>query len=811
LNTARNIARSHGGKVEVANSKAKIVGLPATAQTEYDTLFGACATYTYRCLALARAAIDRTELQKISKLRLKDSTDVEMTDVSREPAVRDIIREELKALRKELSSGNGNSNLAKRQAEHQLTPYRKNKKARQSSTEELQTESSWEECEEGWQETEGRKEVSIDAFLASCSKDFRPWSPEEYPMLYCSLSDSCRIKIAFSFLREWEADSLRASKPGVFKHEDVYLPTDVEYCLAVNHKYILHPSPQDHDVEQAKERLVRAVRIKWQFRNQASRKEYIPQFHVKNPFWEPQTASPAIELGLDEATEEIDHQIGRALSRIASEAPRQRNLNWTRVRQFLQDNDLIVKLTDKNLGLAVFPRQWYTEQVTKMLQDEYTYERVSPADTDLLLGKLFDKLSKWRLPKNMDTYVRQKTTTSVPHFHAIPKVHKTPWTLRPIVPSHSWVTSRLSEVIDYLCRPILAKLPWVVDSTKQVINHLSKIRTDSPDVWICTGDVVAFYTNINSKKCAEKVSAAYGYYERDSKIDARTISQMIRYVMENNLFEFQNQTWKQKGGLAMGTSCAPVLANIYAAFYERQSRIPYQKGVLLYDRYIDDIVLIFEGTKKELIDFLPKIQLGPLSITWSYSKQKKEFLDIEIMRTQDLTGYHITTRLFKKALNKHLYIPWSSAHPLHVKKAFVKAELIRFAMVSSEVGYFADSRAQFYGNLRRIGYPPQALENWFQQVSYENRPLYLSTEKAEIGEAPLMLSGQYNPVWEHINVDEVIRTARRGWSLEKELPESLKQPLIRSLSRYTSLGDLLSAWNKTILHSQMLESETVKS
>jgi hypothetical protein len=277
--------------------------------------------------------------------------------------------------------------------------------------------------------------------------------------------------------------------------------------------------------------------------------------------------------------------------------------------------------------------------------------------------------------------------------------------------------------------------------------------------------------------------------------------------MENNYFEFQDQFWKQEGGLAMGTSSAPVLANIYAAFYERNLRVTKQKGVLLYNRYIDDILCIFQGTQKELVDYLSSIELGPLTINWSYSKTKKEFLDIEIMRIRDITGVRLGTRLFKKAMNKHLYIPWSSAHPLHVKKAFDKAELIRFTMVSSEVEYFAEARAQFYGNLRRRGYPSQVLEDWCKQVLYGQRPIYLSTTKAVPDEAPLMLPGQYNPVWDYINVDEIIRTARRGWSLEKELPEPLNQPLIRSLRRYTSLGDLLSAWNKTILHPTMLSSE----
>jgi len=282
---------------------------------------------------------------------------------------------------------------------------------------------------------------------------------------------------------------------------------------------------------------------------------------------------------------------------------------------------------------------------------------------------------------------------------------------------------------------------------------------------------------------------------------------MIRFVMENNFFLFQGEIWKQLEGLAMGTSCAPVLANIYAAFYERELRIVHHEGVLSYLRYIDDILLIFEGTEKELTAYLAKVKLGSLTVNWSYSKTKKEFLDIEIMNLPNPLGPRLSTKLFKKEMNKHLYIPWSSAHPLHVKKAFVKAELIRFTIVSSEVEYFAESRRQFYGNLRRRGYPPQTLDVWFLQVSYEKRPVFLSSQKQDEELAPLMLFGQYNPVWEYINVEEISRMMRRGFSLERELPDSLGKPLIRSLRRTTNLGDLMSMWNKTILQSDGQSSE----
>ena len=55
-------------------------------------------------------------------------------------------------------------------------------------------------------------------------------------------------------------------------------------------------------------------------------------------------------------------------------------------------------------------------------------------------------------------------------------------------------------------------------------------------------------------------------------------------------------------GCAMGTICAPSYANIFMANFEAKHIYPYIKEKsLLYLRYIDDIFMIWKGTKVELI------------------------------------------------------------------------------------------------------------------------------------------------------------------------------------------------------------------
>lgn len=808
--TSERVAQTFGARIALNPQNPKepprwSEGVPPAVQMDCKLLWEHGSVWHYRTVGLARSLSDRSLVEKTRTLSLKKDTDTKMRDADGELSTREVVRDEMQAQLRLLET-----RLAKTMSESSRkrggSPLTLNRPAKQARSSQEQCEGRLERLprREGTPQEEGQgqgtKVMTTQSFLLECSKEFRPWLPDTFPRVYNSLSLMTRVRIGFALSRIWEVDTLRASQPGVFKQPGLLLPEDIEYMLAVNHKFILHQAPVRHDVNEAKERFCRTVRNRWFFRGHAN-PEFIPKFHVPSPRWNPPKASAFIEQGLDAAMAVIDSQVSQALSTIATRPAVRKLSNWTGVQEFLADQGLLAKLTDKNLGLAVFSVSWYDATVLQLLADTTTYRPVFEVPVATLVQTLFDTLASWRLPPSMDKYIRARTKTQLPEFHAIPKVHKDPWTLRPIVPSHSWVTTSTSEVLDFLCQPLLEHYPWIVASSKEVINRLEKVRVVQPDpVWIMTGDVTAFYTNIPPKPCGKILAGLWKRFRATSSIPHSTIRSMVQFVMDNNFLEYRGQKFHQINGLAMGTACAPVVANLYAGFYEHKSRVVYQDGVLLYVRYIDDILCLFQGTREEAMEFTSGYSLGPLSIVWSVSSLRKEFLDIELIREPGLGLRVVHTRLFRKKMNRHLYIPWSSAHPLPVKKGFVKAELSRLAILCSKSEYFADARKEFYGNLRRRGYPVQTLREWFQQVHYGNRPILLLPKRDEMEQAPLMLPGHYNPVWDFVDVKEVITAARRFW-MREELPESLQEPLIRSLGRTTSLFDLLSTWNKTTLLS----------
>ena len=124
----------------------------------------------------------------------------------------------------------------------------------------------------------------------------------------------------------------------------------------------------------------------------------------------------------------------------------------------------MVKATDKNLGLAVFTISEYSDALHSHLEDgpyewiEETDERFLPSAVNLH-EKLLSKLPKSGLTKEELKYIREPRNVEWPQFYIIPKVHKQPWGWRPIVPTHSSATARLSKVADLALSPYLAKFP----------------------------------------------------------------------------------------------------------------------------------------------------------------------------------------------------------------------------------------------------------------------------------------------------------------------------------------------------------------
>ena len=129
----------------------------------------------------------------------------------------------------------------------------------------------------------------------------------------------------------------------------------------------------------------------------------------------------------------------------------------------------------------------------------------------------------------------------------------------------------------------------------------------------------------------------------------------------------------------MGTPLAVSATVIYMARLEQ--KILDTVGLVFCKRFIDDIFFIWEGNYIDLLDFISKLNnLAPtVKLTSSISQEKVVFLDMEVCHENGC----LTIRPYQKPLNRYLHLPFTSYHPNHSKKSFIKAELLRYVRLSS--------------------------------------------------------------------------------------------------------------------------------
>ena len=130
----------------------------------------------------------------------------------------------------------------------------------------------------------------------------------------------------------------------------------------------------------------------------------------------------------------------------------------------------------------------------------------------------------------------------------------------------------------------------------------------------------------------EGIKAVREAYDNDPNktVATKVVITFLCLVLTLNNFVFNSINYLQIMECAMGTICAPAYVNIFMAQFEKQHIYPYIKNKsILYLRYIDDIFMIWTGTKQELLIFLENLNRKHKTIKFEHniSHSRTSFLD----------------------------------------------------------------------------------------------------------------------------------------------------------------------------------------
>ena len=422
------------------------------------------------------------------------------------------------------------------------------------------------------------------------------------------------------------------------------------------------------------------------------------------------------------------------------------------LRLLAKDQSLVILNADKNLGLTVMSCTWYEAQALGHLHDITTYEPVNDWHVQRnRIRALLLRSSKHPWPNNpLSTptaakrrrqrhLTRTTTTTATTHtdapcrFYVIPKVHKNPPTSRPIAAAHSFVTTPLSQRITPFLQHMVNQLPYIVKNTAAFLRLLHVLPQLPAHARLFTADVESLYPNIETDWALQLLDQPIKQMYGDEY--GATLCYALRLVLTTLTVRFKEHTFRQISGCAMGTPLAPPYANLVVHHADLATRTEYSHHIALLTRYIDDYFGIWVGSEQQFNDFSAKMNaIHPrIKLIFTDLSHTTSFLDVSI----SLTNGRISTRLFRKAMNRYLYLPTSSQHPRATLNGWIKGEGIRIARTCSTGLAFEEEMVRFRNLLRDRGYAANRINTALAKLNYVNiRAALLAPQSENTGNEP---------------------------------------------------------------------------
>ena len=285
-------------------------------------------------------------------------------------------------------------------------------------------------------------------------------------------------------------------------------------------------------------------------------------------------------------------------------------LNERKAITELKNNpEINIKRADKDPTTVIMHKQEKAKEGQVLLDDrnnytpleepmvEETFQKVKQITEELYQGGYIDEMTvKW--------LSQTPNPPRVPVFYTLTKIHKPTPVGRPIISGNDGPTERISVFVDNILQPIAQSQKSYLKDTTDFINFIER-ATLPESAFLVSLDVTSLYTNIPQEEGINTVCRAFENFYRDNMpIPTHSLRKILRLILQENSFEFNDKNYLQIHGTAMGTKMAVAFANIFMASVETKIISQSKTKPLEWKRYIDDIFSLWNADKEEIEDFI---------------------------------------------------------------------------------------------------------------------------------------------------------------------------------------------------------------
>lgn len=538
-------------------------------------------------------------------------------------------------------------------------------------------------------------------------------------------------------------------------------------------------------------------------------KSKVPDFYVK-------TNRAAYEVPeVEDYLRYVERRIGLLGANLPKPDPRNRDdVRIKELYRLILDNDLIIKEADKNLGITLLKLSDYNDEVKRQLSNERYYKREDPSllDQTIWINRIWNSLDRGSdndlrgIIQRIKHYILNHPgfkDPKVPLFYINPKIHKTPWSGRPIVASLQWITTPYSIIVSHYLQKLVKRYATnltVITHSTQLIERITKLQSNLTAEQIAklvmqAGDIVNMYTNLLIKDCMDAFDWAVDKdrISNDPVIPSALIAPlrlMLEFVLKYNFLKdpATGIIYRQHSGIAMGSNCSADLANL-TCFYLEFSQVT-KRPPLLLTRYLDDLFAIRTSESKLNLDYG-----SSMGILWTEPSRSVDYLD---MRISFSPSEGFTFKVHQKPLNAYQYPHYDSNISISVKRGFIKGELIRYVRICSKQFDYNWMREIFMARLLHRGYPKSFINPIYKQVPWALKSSFSlppdTTNSKKDAPIPLIFRVKYD---DRLQLHRFIGSdLRRGWKrliLDHDFVTKVQPPMICHTIQRKLRSDLIRA------------------
>jgi len=501
------------------------------------------------------------------------------------------------------------------------------------------------------------------------------------------------------------------------------LPTGSRQILGLNLSFCLTPRTFHENIRQTMLKLAYSIRTKHYLKttDNARDSNYIPQIYLKNKSWNPPPASTVIEHQLTVFEKALRKQCDTLTKKyhnynLSNLTPIQSNA----LKKLRSNDAIIIKPTDKNLGPAVMDKETYKSKIISEHLSTAVYSKLTQQEALSRLAQLKDTL-KDMVSNHQDslsppelTYFHRglRNQHRIPLFYGLPKVHKIPVSLRPVVSTTNSLLAIFSNWLDFRMKELLPLVQSYTKNSTDIIHDLKGL-TLPENAKLFSADATSMYTNIDTTLGLDTMKEFLSANSTNISptFPTHLFLQIMEVVMRNNIFAFQDTYWLQTSGTAMGTPVACAYATVTYGHYENSTILTnFKTNLLYYRRYIDDVFGIWiplstENNTERWEQFKNQLNSwGNLKWVIEDPTLSTNFLDL----TLTISESKVITKTFQKDMNLYLYIPASSAHPPSCLKGLITGEMRRY-WIQNNLRDFEEILSKFIQRLHERGHNIQNL------------------------------------------------------------------------------------------------------